>query len=255
VLQPQVAAAALDGALVVPLAGSAEARLEGVVRDEVGEARTEQPRLPQEHLGDGGSEVVVGDGGEHAGEVRERCDVGRQEPGGVLVGAEHREVAPRVQQAHEEHPRLGAHAGELDPDLEEVHLGELAGRMHEGHGDLPLAAAQVRDEAAHGAGAGLVATLPQQLREALGGQPLLARGEGAPVLPEGLGLHAHRVANRSHPRVTNDPRTSNRLGPRVATDRIARQTELPRNLAERHALGEHLVPNHSHQIHGNHPGR
>jgi len=82
------------------------------------------------------------------------------------MGAEHREVAPRVQQAHEEHPRLGAHTGELDPDLEEVHPGELAERIHEGHGDLPLAATQAGDEATHGAGAGLVI-----LGRLPGGQP------------------------------------------------------------------------------------
>ena len=72
-------------------------------------------------------QVVVGDRGDDAGEVRERGDVGREKPGGVLLRAEHREVAPRVHQAHQEQPRLLAHAGELHPDLEEVDLGDLPG--------------------------------------------------------------------------------------------------------------------------------
>jgi hypothetical protein len=161
VLPSDVTPAALDAALIVTFSGAAEPSLEGIVRGEGGEPRAQDPRRTDEHLGHGRRQVVVGDRGDHAGEVRERGDMRRQKPGGVLLRAEHREVAPRVHQTHQKQPRLLANAGEFDPDLEEVDLGDFTGAVHQRHRDLPLGASEFGHEPADRALAGCVAGLAQ----------------------------------------------------------------------------------------------
>jgi hypothetical protein len=93
VLPPNVPASTLDATLVVPLAGSAESRLERVVRRERREARPQDTRRPDQDLAHRGGQVVVGDRRDDPGEVGKRRDVGRKKPGRVLLRAEHREVA------------------------------------------------------------------------------------------------------------------------------------------------------------------
>jgi hypothetical protein len=68
-----------------------------------------------------------------------------------------------MHQAHQKEPRLLAHALDLDPDLEEVDLGQLARCVHEGHGDLALGVAERRDEPAHRPRTGLVPVVAEQL--------------------------------------------------------------------------------------------
>jgi hypothetical protein len=161
VLPSNVSAAALDPALVVPYAGTAESRLERVVRRERCEARPRHARSADQHLADRGGQVVVGDRRDDAAEVGERGDVSGEKPGRVLLRAEHHEVAPRVHPAHQEEPSLLAHPGELHPDLEEVHLRHLARAVHARHGDLSLRAPKLGYEATDGALAGRVPRFTQ----------------------------------------------------------------------------------------------
>lgn len=177
VLPSNMTTSALDAAFVVPLTGPAESRLKRVVRRECREARPQYARRAHEHLAHRGGEIVVGDRRDDSSEVGERCDVSCQKPGCILLRAEHREVAARVHQTHQEKPRLLAHACELHPDLEEVDLRNLARPVHERHGDLSLCASKLRHQAPNGALAGGVPGIAQQLPETGRGQPLLARRE------------------------------------------------------------------------------
>ena len=110
----------------------------------------------------------------------------------------------------------------------------------------------------NGAGAAVtaahvVSALSQQLGEALGGEPLLTRREGAAVLPDRQRVGAHGVARGSGWRLRAGALPRDRPGAHVAAHRVARETELSRDLEQGHALGEHLVSDHCHQIHRNHP--
>jgi hypothetical protein len=255
VLPSNVTASTLHATLVVPLAGPAESRLERVVRRERREAWPQDPRRPDVDLAHGGGQVVVGDRRDDPCEVGERRDVGRKKPGRILLRAEHREVATRVHQAHQEEPRLLAHARELHPDLEEIDLRDLARAVHERHGDLPLRASKLGHQAANGPLAGRVPGIAQQLPEPRRRQPLLARRERPARLPDRSRRLFDRFARWRGAGGQRRPIDRNPLGARVSTNRIARQSKLPSDLADRNALGVHLVSDHCNQIHGNHPGR
>ena len=254
-LPSNVSASTLDASLVVTLARPAETWLESVVRSERGEAWPQYPRRAHEYLAHSGGQIVVRNRSDDPGEVSERCDVSREKPGRVLLGAQHREIAARVHQAHQEQPRLLADARKLHPDLEEVDLRHFARSVDERHGHLSLRASKLGHQAAYGARAGRVAGIAQQLPEAGCCQPLFARRERPARLPDGCGRLLDRIARRRRTHGQRGSIDRHPLGARVAPDRVARQPELPCDLSDRNSLGVHLVPNHCNQIHRHHPGR
>jgi len=69
--------------------------------------------------------------------VREGAHVPVQETDLVLTMVDPGEVAARVHQPAEKHPRLAAGAGFINEDFEEVDLGQLTGAVHQGDIDLP----------------------------------------------------------------------------------------------------------------------
>ena len=82
-------------------------------------------------------------------------------------------------------PRLLARASErLHPDLEEVDLGELTGRVDERHGHLALGVAERRNEATHRPRADVVAVVAVQLPEPRRSEPLSASRERAARGPD-----------------------------------------------------------------------
>jgi hypothetical protein len=76
----------------------------------------------------------------NAAEVRECAYVTVEEADLILTRVEPGEVSPRAHQAHDEQERLLALRTDVDEDLEEVHLAEVAGRVIERHEDLAATA-------------------------------------------------------------------------------------------------------------------
>ncbi len=148
---------------------------------------------------------------------------------------------------------LLAHALDLDPDLEEVDLGQLPRRVDERHGDLALGVAKRCNEPAYRPPADVVTVVAEQLPETRRGEPLLARRERATRRPDCRRRLGHELLRRCGARWAGRSGHRNNFGPDIPPDGVARETQLPRDIADRDALGQHLVTNDGDELHGNHP--
>ena len=122
-------------ALVVALARAAEAVLEQVVADQLGERLGALTLAVAADLGHRDLGVVVQDRHRHAAEEGEGAHVPVQEGfrGLARVGLD--EAGVRLRQVHAEEVDLLAHAADHTDRLAEIHLG-VAWRMSQGHKGL-----------------------------------------------------------------------------------------------------------------------
>ena len=198
------------------------------------------------------SQIVIRDTRRHAVEVRKGADVPIEKADLILALVNPREVAARVHQPHQEQPRLAAGAIDVDQHLEEVDLGEIARPIRQRHEDLAALPLPFCDRLFDDGHADALALSPQQLVESRGGQPLLA-----PSPPHRFGeQHLHAVGDR----IPDRPGPSRGL--RLPTgDRLIhvfpnRDTRQPQFAGDRPLgppLNQHLMSNHMHEIHPEHP--
>ena len=90
-------------------------------------------------------QIVVRDARRHAVEVRERAHVPVEKTDLILTLVDPGEVATGVHQPHQKEPRLPTDAVEIDQDLEEVDLGEIARTIRQRHEDLAALALPLGD--------------------------------------------------------------------------------------------------------------
>jgi hypothetical protein len=102
-------------------------------------------------------------------------------------------------------------------------------------------------------GADVVAIVPKQLPEPRGREQLLARRDRATRRPDGRRRLGHQLPRWRRARWGRRSGDGHHLGPHVATNRVARETKLPCDIADRHTLGQNLVTNDGDELHGNHP--
>ena len=249
-LQPHAPAAPLDPALIVALAGPREAGLVQVVTHQrlkpLGELAPGELHAPHRRC-----EVVVDDARGHPAEVGERPHVAVEEGDLVLAVVEPDEVAARVHQPHQELPGLAALASQLDGDLEEVDLRLVARAVHQRHVDLGAPAPPLAQVAPHQRHADLVALFAQLAVQPRRRQPLLRRRPPRPLLQQCVEARLHPFEDRLPPRFTLDP---HRLGqPQVAPDGVAADPHLPGGLPPAQTFDQHLVSQHVHVFHSEHP--
>src|SRR4051812_680155 len=170
---------------VVAGARPRKARLQEIVRRELEEARAQHTVATDQHARHRRAEIVVKQAMRNEAEVLEGAHVPIEEADLILARIEPGEIAPRVHQAQEEHPRLAPLAGDVDEDLEEVDLAEIARFVHKRNEHLLAPAFPLRDHLADHAVAHHVALRGEQLVEARGRQLLLASGP-ARCLPKQL---------------------------------------------------------------------
>src|ERR1019366_8096586 len=84
-------------------------------------------------------------------------------------------------------------------------------------------------------------------------EPLLARSERATRRPDVRRRLGHELLRRCGARWAGWSGYRNDFGPDIAPDGVARETQLPRDIADRDPLGQHLVTNDGDELHGNHP--
>ena len=161
--------------------GSAEERLEAVVRAQRHEALGLEAAAALENLHHGGLEVVVADAPGHATELLEGLDVSVQEHllGFVAIGMA--EGFARGRHAHDEELHLGEHIVQVDADRPEVDLGFGSELVVLGNGHLDPVERQTLlghpHVVAHGGlGHRGIVFLHQALPHPSGGVALLARG-------------------------------------------------------------------------------
>src|SRR2546427_1106935 len=169
----------------------------------------------------------------------------------ILARIEPGEVAPRVHQPQDEHPRLAPLGAHIDEHLEEVDLAEVAGFVHE-RADPPLPPAlPLRDHLPYHAVADNVALRQEQLVQARRGQSLLAACPARRLREQLLEARPDALLDQTR---ALDRRPHARPGPLdVAPDRVARHAQLSRHPSNGDFLNEHLVPNHIGLIHPQHP--
>src|SRR3989441_2279841 len=169
----------------------------------------------------------------------------------ILARIEPGEVAPRVHQPQEEHPRLAPLGAHIDEHLEEVDLAEVAGLVHERDEHLLPPALPLRDHLPYHAVADDVALRQEQLVQARCGQSLLAACPARRLREQLLEARPDALLDRTR---ALDRRPQARPGPLdVAPDRVARHAQLSRHPSNGDFLNEHLVPNHIGLIHPQHP--
>ncbi|MCY4639266.1 MAG: hypothetical protein OXC94_02870 [Chloroflexi bacterium] len=249
-LQPHAPAARLHATLVMALAGPGEAGLVQVVADQ--RLKTLGEPAPGElHPLHRRREVVVDDAPGHPAEVGEGPHVAVEEGDLVLAVVEPDEVAARVHQPHQELPGLAALTVHLDGDLEEVDLGLVARAVHQRHVDLGALPPPLAQVAAHQRHPDLVALLAQLAVQPRRRHTLLRRRAPRPLLEQ-------RVEARLHPFEDGLPAWlalyPHRLGQRqVAPHGVAADAQLPGDLPPAQPLDQHLVPQHVHVLHSEHP--
>ena len=251
VLQPHALAARLDAALVVAGARPREAGLEEVVRRERLEARRELALRACEDARHRRAEVVVEEPLRHRAQMRERAHVPVEEADLVLAIVEPGEVAARVHQPQEEHPRLAARAPDVDEHLEEVGLGEVARPVDQRHEDLLPLPLPLGDELLDERGADVAPLGDEQAMELRRGEPLLTTRPPRRLGEEHLEARPHRLERRPPPCGRLAPARLGALN--VAAHRVAREAELPRHLPHRNALHQDLVSCDVDLIHPKHP--
>src|SRR5882724_12575847 len=169
----------------------------------------------------------------------------------ILARIEPGEVAPRVHQPQDEHPRLAPLGAHVDEHLEEVDLAEVAGLVHERDEHLLPPALPLRDHFPHHAVADDMALRQEQLVQARRGQSLLAACPARRLREQLLEARPDALLDRTR---ALDRRPHARRGALdVAPDRVARHAQLSRRPSNGDFLNEHLVPNHIGLIHPQHP--
>jgi hypothetical protein len=222
------------------------------MRGERRKSRRQRARTADQDPDDSGPQIIVGDAGGHALEVRERADVSVEKADLILALVDPREVAARVHQPHEEEPGLAACPVDVDQHLEEVDFGEIARPIRQRHEDLAALPLPFCDRIFDEGHADSVPLGQQQLMQSRGGQPLFAAGPAHRFSQERL----HPVADR----VPDWPRSRRRLHfPRrdrlihVLADGDPRQPQLTGDRPLRPSLYQHFVSNDMHEIHPEHP--
>ncbi len=236
----------------MPFARPAEARLEQIVRRERGEARGQRARAAHHNSHDGGFQIVVGDARRHCVEVREGADVAIEKADLVLALVDPGEVAARVHQPHEKEPRLAADAADVDEDLEEVDLREIARAIRQRHEDLTALPLPLRHRILDDRDAHLLALSQQQLVQPRGRQPLFAAGPSDRVHEQRLHPRGHRVPHRPRPR-RRRRRPDRRHLAHILADRRPGEPQLSCHRPLRPSLDEYLMPHHMYLIHPEHP--
>ena len=123
--------------LVCPvLARTTVEGVEEIVAAQSDEALGLGPVATHQHPGDGGLEVVVADAFGNGAEVLEGPDVPVDEGLLGLVGIDAVKALARRREAHDEHPRRGEHAVEVEADRAEVDLSLVTERVGLGDHDL-----------------------------------------------------------------------------------------------------------------------
>ena len=178
-------AASLDAAFVVPLAGPGEARFEGVVTGQRGEAlaQPETGELHPPHRRTAAQSCRRQFAG-HAAEVGEGAHVPVEEGELVLALIELDIVAARVHQPEQQQPDRTPLAGQVDPDLEDVDLRALGRAVDQRHVDLGPPSAPLAQLEQDQGQADLVAPLALLPVQAAAGDPLLGRGPLRPLLQQ-----------------------------------------------------------------------
>ncbi len=112
----------LDLALVVPLAGAAEAVREQVMADQLGERPRPLALAVAADLRHRDLEIIVPDRARHPAEERERRDMAVQERLGRLPQKGLHEAGVRLRQIHAQEVHLLAHPADHPDRLAKVHL-------------------------------------------------------------------------------------------------------------------------------------
>lgn len=246
-LQTHGAAARLHSALIVPRRWPREARLEHVVRRQRSEARRELALRPDEHARHRRLEIVVEQPLRHAAQVRERAHMPIEEGHLVLPRVQPREVAPRVHEPQQEHPRLAPLASGVDEHLEEVHLAEIAWPVHERHEHLLRAPLALRHQLLDQRDADAHALAHQQPVQPRRRQPLLAARRSRRAREQRLEPRLHRRRPRRRP-----PHADRHALLQVPPHRIARQPHVLGHLPRRPPLDPNFVPDYVYLIHPQH---
>ena len=139
------------------------------------ESRRQGPRAADQDPHDGRPQIVVRDTRRHAVEVRKCPHVPVEKADLILPLVDPGEVAARVHQPHQEEPRLATGPIDVDPDLEEVDLRQIARPIRQRHEDLAALPLPLRDRSLDDGDADGVPLGHQQLVQPRGRQPLLAR--------------------------------------------------------------------------------
>jgi hypothetical protein len=157
-----------------------------------------------------------------------------------------------VHQPHHEHVRLAAPARDVDEDLEEVDLAEVARLVDERNEHLLALALPLANDLLHDGVADLVALAAQHRVQARSGQLLLPCRPALRILEQLDSARLHGGANRRARHASWLTNASWRAS-HVAAHRIAIDAHLARDLADGDALDQVSVANDVDLFHSEHP--
>jgi hypothetical protein len=233
------------------LARPTEAGLQQVVRGERREARRQRPRAADQDPRDRRSQIVVGHARGYTAQVREGAHMAVEKADLILPLVDPGEVAAGVHQPQQEEPRLATLAGDVDEHLEEVDLGEIAGTVRQRHEDLAPLSLPLGNRISHQRDAHLMALGVQQLMQPRRRQPLLAARPAPRLVEQRLDPRADGVPHGPAPRPGLLARRGRLV--QILPHRHSRDPQLPRHGPLRPSFDQHLVPDHMHLIHSDHP--
>ena len=148
-LRPNRFAARFDAAFVVADTGPAETRLDEVVRGDRREADRQRPLPADQYPRRRRPQIVVGDAGGYAAQMRKRADMAVEKADLILPLVDPRKVATGVHQTQDEEPLLLSLATEIDEHFEEIDLGQSAGAIGQRNHDFAPLPLPLRDGRFH----------------------------------------------------------------------------------------------------------
>ena len=169
----------------------------------------------------------------------------------ILPRIEPCEVAARVHQPHDKHPRLAPLTRDVDEHLKEIHLAEVARLVHERHKHLHAPPLPLGDHLAHDAVRDGETLSDEHLVQPRRREPLLAGSPSRRLTEELLHARPHALLDRAHPRHRRAYARRGALD--VPPNGVTRHAQLARHPPDRELLDENLVPNYVDLIHPQHP--
>ena len=242
---------ALDLALVVALARTAEPVLEQAVADQLGESTRPFTLAVAADLGHRDRRVVVQNRQRHAAKEAESRHVTVEERLRRLLGIGLHEAGIRLRQVQAEEMDLLAHPTDHCDSLAKIHL-RVARRVSQGHEGLPPSCPADPHVILHdGVAAREPMLVTKPLEDPLGRVTLLHRRRPVSLqngIDDGNVRPQLRLLRRLRPRVAG------RHGkPAHLQNRLAAQPEDPGCLPATLALHQHEMPNGGVDLHGEHP--
>lgn len=169
----------------------------------------------------------------------------------ILPRVEPREVAARVNQPHHEHPGFAPLAGDVDENLEEIDLRQLAQLAHMRNEDLLAPSLPLGHQLADHAIADGAPLRDQQLVQPRCRQPLLTPGPARSLAEQLLEARQNSIQD-GMAAVDLPPNAGFRVAADVPAHPISRNAHLAGHPAHRAPLHQHLVSDNVDMVHPQH---